>query len=175
MRNTFEPSEAQKLAALEHIYVEMQQFVRLGMIERRYVNYTPNENLDATLRSAHIEAVLLHVRTLLDFFECSKRKRASYPFRSDDVISEDFGFEHITPLIEDYWRDRINKELAHLTYSRPPLAGPDREWNLAKLVPPIARQCCKFIEQIEADPRYASAANVQWADLKQDLSGLTAG
>ena len=89
MRNTFEPSEAQKLAALAHLHDEMQQFVRLGMIDSSNIRYAPSELLDTTLQNAHLEAVLLHARTLVDFFEVSIRKRASYPFRSDDVISEE--------------------------------------------------------------------------------------
>lgn len=173
MRNTFEPSEAQKLAALEHICHEMQQFARLGTIDRSNIRYAPSEALDATLRNAHLEAVLLHARTLLDFLEVSIRKRASYPFRSDDVISEDFGFEHRVGLIDDAWRDRINKELTHLTYSRPPFDGPWREWDLAKLVPPIAKRCIQFIEHIEADRRHVSALEGRWEGLKQELRALT--
>ncbi|MBI5877103.1 MAG: hypothetical protein HZB53_05575 [Chloroflexi bacterium] len=172
MRNTFEPSEQQKRTVLEHIHHEMQQLAWLCQIDRGNNIGTPKAQPDAALWNARIEAILLHVRTLLDFFECSQRKRASYPYHADDVISEDFGFDHVTPLIENQWRDRINKALTHLTYSHPPLADLNREWDWSKIVPPIARQCCRFIEHIEKDPRYVLEPAIQWGGLKQALRGL---
>jgi hypothetical protein len=174
VRNTFAPTDEQKLAALGHIFYEMQAFAGLCRIDSGQITYAPNEQLGGVLRKTYAEAMLMHVLTLLDFFECSIRKRASYAFRSDNIISEDFGFPHRTPLIADALRDRINKEVVHLSYSRPPLADLDAPWDWPRIVQPIAARCLAFVEHVEVDSRRVSDPNLRWDSLKRDLRGLVA-
>ena len=56
---------------------------------------------------------MAHARALYDFFETPAAKR-----KQDDAVSEDFGFPARRIERPEDDRNRLNKQLFHLTYSR---------------------------------------------------------
>src|SRR2546427_591021 len=55
-----------------------------------------------------------HARALIYFFECAAGSKKW----SDDLVAEDFGFPSSQIGVSDVDRDRLNKDLFHLSSSR---------------------------------------------------------
>ena len=55
-----------------------------------------------------------HARALIYFFECSGTERKW----SDDIVSEDFGFPAQRLVLQKSERDRLNKDLFHISAAR---------------------------------------------------------
>lgn len=100
-------------AAAEHIHYEYWMLVEL-----RWAIYLLEDDADRWQRNAYLEAFAIHYRALRDFF---------YPTtpRKGDMLAKhyfDVGrWEKIRPAESDALRagrDRVGKEIAHLTYSR---------------------------------------------------------
>lgn len=100
-------------AAAEHIHYEFWMLVEL-----RWAIFFLEGDADRWQRNAYLEAFAIHYRALRDFF---------YPTapRTGDMLAEhyfDVGrWETIRPAESEALsagRDRVGKEIAHLTYSR---------------------------------------------------------
>ena len=114
------------LNAIEHIMYEIRMFVDLTFTEMRY---------PLPVQFSILEAWLIHLRGIDGMLQ--KRR---YP---TDVLLSDFANVAIGELIDDFTRDRINRELAHITILR--LAGgPEKAWNRVE----IFRQAWPGIEKI---------------------------
>lgn len=129
------PSDQEKAKALEDIYYEIQQLYRLIS--------PPTYPPCASLQNAWLEAILVHVRALLYFYKYPLNER-----REDDVLAEDYGFKACQIYNDDSYRIRLNKDLAHITYSRTNRSPSDKGWPLMLIVPPILTRCEIFMSHM---------------------------
>jgi len=60
----------------------------------------------------------------------------------DDVLSLDYGFGPQTVGIPSLYQERLNKDLAHLTYSRSQRLPAEKPWPHDQVVLPML-ECCK--------------------------------
>lgn len=130
----FTPSTEQLTGALEHIYYEIAQLTE-----------TLIETDNGALNNALVESRLIHVRALLDFFQKSKRSLMGRN-ELDDILSLDYGFRPQPVNIPPTYQERLNKDLAHLTYSRSQRLPKDKPWPHDQVVLPIL-ECSKLFSE----------------------------
>lgn len=131
-RNTI--STADKVAALEHIHYEFQMYIDLSMIS--VSGCTP-------LANAALEAWLIHLRTLNEFLSPLKKRQP----RTYDVRPEHYGVELSVPFLSDTLKERLDKEVAHITYRRhtDPIA---KRWEKAVIFRDTWPILCQAIDQL---------------------------
>lgn len=107
-----------------------------------------------------------HARALLYFFECAATKR-KWP---DDVVSEDFGFSASTIMIGKDERDRLNKDLFHLSSRRVRHTRSSKPWTNA-LLNSIHDRSVLFIEHLLTSPtsQEFEVARPLWEELAKGL------
>ena len=106
----------------------------------------PTRNL--WLNNALLESTLIHVRVLLDFYERQERsvqRAGSDQQEMDDVLVSDYGFPSRQMAITSKDRERLNKDLAHLTYSRTQRTPPDKRWVYKDVVGPVLARSQEFL------------------------------
>lgn len=146
---TYRPEEEEKLKALDELFYEIEQL--LGTMGPK----TGKREVD----NARLESRLIHVRNLLDFFAHQRRDR-------DDVLASHFGFPFSPVSIDRLFADRLNKDLAHLTYSRTSRSEFQRGWPAAQVVVPTLSRCKEFINYILADRNiFAAVGPARWRAL----------
>lgn len=135
--------------AFEHVLYEIEMFQwtteRLGSDEIQ-------EGPEMTL---YLECLLVHVRTLNEFF-CTERKAGAR--HADDMKPTDFVPGYLMAKKQHPEIDRINKELAHLTYSRKPhRTGGD--WYVTGTAQPIAALSLDFLHAAQSIPSLMDFGN----------------
>jgi len=150
------PSQSEKAAALSDVAYEIEQIFALLSTWPRQMGLQQN---------AWLEAALIHTRQLLDFFEDSNRS-VSKGRENDDVLALDFGFTAQPVVFNTLYRERLNKDLAHLSYSRQQRTGAAKSWNLT-LLQPLLERCREFADHVVAAwPSSLAADQVQrWKKL----------
>jgi hypothetical protein len=132
----FTPSSSQLNDTLDHIYYEIAQMIG-----------TLRSTNDVTLNYALVESRLIHVRALLYFFE--KPNRAERKGKElDDVLSLDYEFPAKDVGINEFYTNRLNKDLAHLTYSRSERTPTEKRWPNNQVVWPILECCDQFCQHL---------------------------
>jgi hypothetical protein len=138
------PSAEQRLAALNHALYEMEMFVdlptRCGMTE---------------VSNAIAESYLIHARVLCDFFQQERS--------NDDVICDDYNFKREPLGVPDDIKQRFNKSLAHLTYSRLKFTEDKKQWITDKFRPQLLERIQEFLQHIVANPRLGGADEIERA------------
>lgn len=137
-------TEEDKIKAIDHIWYEMFQFFNSAKLLSH--DSPLDENVRKYLNSTLLECLLIHFRALLYFY---KGKRSV----KDDVLITDFDpnfdqneiSEIITP--EDW--DRINKDLAHLTYLRGKRTASDKNWEWGKYIKSLKPICRKTVSYLK--------------------------
>jgi hypothetical protein len=169
----FCPTSQQKRDALQHVFYEIDQLLNaLGLLVKGIVK-TNEPALSNILGNALLESWLLHARILLDFFERSKRstgRRNREQVELDDVLVIDYGFEPCEVEIDPYYRRRLNKDLAHLTYSRGKRELEEKRWPANQIVPPILIRSSEFIRHLLSDYYQENSAEIQ--PTKQEWESL---
>lgn len=138
-----EPTATQIRDAASIVRYEITAFI--GLFTRILRGELPQDRITS---NACGEAWLLHARILIDFFETSQATRCK-----DDLISLDYGFAASTVTVDTTNRERLNKDLAHLTFSRIEKTRNTREsqqakmWNLTGFSPLVER-CDGFVEHM---------------------------
>ena len=132
----FTPSSAQLKDALEDVYYEITQLIAT----------LPGSN-NIALKNALVESRLIHVRALLDFFQKSVRK-VMKGSELDDVLCLDYGFTSQPVAIPAEYQERLNKDLAHITYSRSQRQPKNKPWPHDKVVVPILERSKQFGEHL---------------------------
>ena len=138
MDKSFHPTPNQKDIALGHFLYRVEQLMRSSM---------PRPMLDQIVRNALIESTLVHSRALLEFFERKNRTKDHKGYEKDDVLLTDYGFMPIRGVINPNYKERLNKDLAHFTYSER-VTRDQKKWNYKELVPPILLRTKDFIEHL---------------------------
>ncbi len=128
------------LRALEHCHYEIDMMVQTCELRGR-IKCDSQEDL-RVLRNALLESFLTHARSLLDFFE---NKTPKYP---TDIPVCHYGFESVEIAGSGCMRDRINKEISHLTYERQlDCASEKKEWHFDEFTP-LFERCREFLEHV---------------------------
>lgn len=161
----FTPQPDQLKDALEHIYYEMTQLIgtltTLGSV---------------ALNNALVESRLIHVRTLLDFFQ-KPGKNVIKGNELDDVLCSDYGFTSQPVNINTSYQERLNKDLAHLTYSRSQRLPKDKPWPHDKVIAPILERSKQFGEHLISAylPANCPEKVKYWQDLVDTIKAIQAG
>lgn len=152
------PSDEQKRQILHpHVFYTIQQLASLMTIRHPPPFRT-------ALANARVESIATNSRNLLLFFETAEDKR-----QQDDVLAADFGFEVHEIAIQSKLRSRVNKEVAHLTYSRIEHYQENRrDWQYRKFVPQILDRCADFIAHLLQTQQLPQDAIRQWRRLMAD-------
>lgn len=166
----FDLSPEQLNGTLEHIYYEIDQLYNTDALIGNN-----NATLDIAMKNAILESLLIHVRTLLDFFEKSTRRKKRSGDEQDDVLSSDYGFEATKLDINPNFRDRLNKDLAHLTYSRSQRSAEDWGWPMDKVAIPVlecSKQFCDYLISKYLPTNYPEKMN-EWRALVDRIKTIT--
>jgi len=140
----YSPSEDEKKRAVPVGFCYSCDQV-IGIIQTGFL-YNPA--VGQVVKNACLESMLIHVRILLDFFE-HKTRRASTPSRSfTDVLAVDFGFPVAIVGISKDCCNRLDKDLAHLTYESLNRPAQEKEWQCAGLTP-LLHRCVEFLDFLE--------------------------
>ncbi len=138
----------------EHVFYEI--IFALGVSKHDAHDYCVWEHLNFSRMG--------HARALIYFFECPKRK---WP---DDLISEDFGFPAKKIRLSKRDRDRLNKDLFHLSVARLRHKSKSKAWPHVFLNR-VHERSVKFIRYI-LSPKFERGIKVlkqQWELLLQIL------
>ena len=133
--------EEKKLYLEEHFYYEVMMML---------FSYKKSENskyitTDFREDNLAIEGFLLHVRGLIEFFFYSAVKKDA---RAYEFVEN---WNDIQPKIKDEMiliKDRIDKELAHLTWGRKDPNNPDKNWDLDSIYIKMLKTLKVFIENL---------------------------
>ena len=151
----YRPTADELLKALDAVYYEVRQLVDM---------IAPTTGHGA-LNNAVLESRLLHVRTLLDFF-------AVGTCTNDDVLATHYGFLLTPVVIDRMYVSRLNKDLAHLTYSRTQRTQASKQWPVDSVVAPLLERCCEFIAHILATRSvFARFGQADWQALETHIRG----
>ncbi len=171
MIDRYEVTENAKAKALGNVFYEIQQLWASSHLVGQ----------PALLMNAFLESMLVHVRVLLEFFERntrSTRRSGAGRQENDDVLSADFGFAARPIDLNPQYRRRLNKDLAHLSYSRNERRLPDeKRWPRQEVVQPLIERCIEFIDFLVDDELRESpdAALADWRQLRDNLVKMRAG
>jgi len=127
------PTTDERTKVLGDVYYEIQQLAATSAMGH------PHQNVS----NAIVESRLLHVRSFLDFFE---RESCS----QDDVLAAHYGFPVSSIPVDPPYRERLNKDLAHLTYSRTMRTPSDKPWPHDRVTKPVLERCIMFIDHLIA-------------------------
>lgn len=132
-------------------------------------------------------AFLLHTRNLWDFYTRNKRHticRDKKQVEQDTMLCSDYGIQcddlpsNKGPLSEDRdYKERLDKWLAHLTYSRPSFDRPNRHWPVRDIFIQLATKsiafCRLLIERYELDGQTKETKEETWCTRKAELERLS--
>jgi hypothetical protein len=115
---------------------------------------------DPHIRESVGLAILIHARLLVDFFEDA-------PPKGDDVLSSHFGYEASTIPMQQADRSRLNKDIAHLTYSRLRHTPATKRWPIEAIQLSLRPTVVKFVRHIINHPPTGTdeAELVAWRSL----------
>jgi hypothetical protein len=138
MDKSFHPTPKQKEIALGHFLYRVEQLI--GASLSRQLN-------DQIVHNALVESTLIHSRALLEFFERESRTKDHKRYEKDDVLLADYGFSPTKIDINPDYKERLNKDLAHFTYSER-VTQDQKTWNYKELVHPILLRAKDFIKHL---------------------------
>jgi len=168
-------TQEEKDHALGTVFYEIQQFSRNSI---RLLA----PDLDPGMTNVHLEAMLIHVRALLDFFQEKERGMRKDGHEFDDVLSKDFEFPAERVDVPPETKHRLNTEVAHITYTRIKRVTPEqKKWPLSNFEPLVVR-CTEFIrsrteEEVRRCAEFRSRNGmplISWSELKWELMQLQA-
>ncbi len=130
-----------KQQAIEHIAYE---FCSLDVAYSRYLTLrgrSQNAN-------DYIELTSLHARVTFDFLSKAKPPERLNSSKRDDIVAEDFGYGPVALPIRKEIKVRIDREVAHLSYSRCGKTPEEKIWPFEEFVPVILKEGRSFFRFI---------------------------
>lgn len=172
----YKPSPEQLNNGLEAVGFEID---RLGNIFSLFAT----RKTDPDRGHSYLEAFLLHARNLWDFYTRSKRHTDRTGREQDTMLCSDYRIQCDDlpsiggPLSENTeYKERLDKWLAHLTYSRPPFDRRDRGWPVIEIFTQLANLSIEFcrllVERYELDGRTTETKEGTWRTRKAKLEEL---
>ena len=138
MDKSFHPTPKQKDIALGYFLYRLEQLMGSTM-------HRPVE--DQVVHNALVESALIHSRALSEFLARKSRTKDRKDFEKDDVLLADYGFSSFKVDINPNYKERLDKDLAHFTYSER-LTEDQKRWNYKELVHPILLRAKDFIKHL---------------------------
>jgi len=132
----FAPTDNQTDKAIHHILYEFNMLLFSYLSLNKYPK--KQDEFDQNQFNCLLECFLVHFRAIYYFFFIPRFK--------DDVVVADFKIKKYDNVISDECTQQINKNLAHLTYSR--LEKPN--WNYRTMTKEITPFILNFLEKIES-------------------------
>jgi len=158
MHEPFNPTQKQKELALGHFLYRVWQLIGAS-------SYPPVD--DKIVHNALVEATLIHSRALFEFFgRTTRTKDKKNKTEKDDVLVTDYGFHSSKININPSYKERLNKDLAHFTYSER-VTREQKAWDYSQLVEPILLRSRDFIEHLLLD--YPALSSDQRSQCKERL------
>ena len=151
-------NELMKKQAFEHISYEMRRLA--SSYERWLILITGNGDRFET--DDILELVLVHTRAVMEFLGKTRivpKRDPKYARYDDDIISEDYGFKSCDLKIDSRIKIRIDKEVAHLSYSRCGLSDLEKAWPFHEFVPYLLSICHEFVVFAESQYRNTASAD----------------
>lgn len=133
----FTPKPDELVAILPHIRYEIEQCFCVPKFDEK----------DEHIKESIFLAILIHARLLVDFFETKSEKR-----QKDDVLCSDFGPSAIQISMNEEDRKRLNKDIAHLTYSRLRHTPETKPWPVSSILNSLHAVIIDFVEFIIKKP-----------------------
>jgi hypothetical protein len=156
IEDNLKPSEENKIAAVEHVIYEINQFLFCGRYLQKECG--SSQKLNSELDQAVFESGLLHVRTLRDFLFNGRPGKDGVHKRGekqDDLWSIDFApagsaVTSQDPLSLDLSM-HLDKYLAHLSYTRAKARqqGGGYYWNWWTIEGAMLKAIKPFLENLE--------------------------
>ena len=131
----FAPGQRDLAAILSHVRYEIEQCFIIPQ----------HDTGDHHIRESVFLAILVHARLLLDFFETASRFR-------DDVLCSDFGFPTTRVPLPTDDRTRLNKDIAHLAYSRLRHTAQTKPWPVDAIFGSLRPTVVAFIKHVLDHP-----------------------
>lgn len=127
----YRPTIEERTKGLDNLHYEIQQL--LDTLRR--------PTGDIVVGNALLESRLVHVRVLVDVFSKTESDH-------DDVLASHYGFP-LTPItLDSPYSQRLNKDLAHLTYSRTRRECAAKGWPTDVVVVPVLHRAKEFIDHL---------------------------
>lgn len=160
MKLQFVPTIPQITASLPHVRYEIESLLLR-------LDHDPKN--EALVESVYFRK-MAHGRVLDTFFSKSTSER-----HTDDVLAEDFGFpsRKLYGATQKELRDRFNKDLFHLTYSRLERTPSTKPWPMESLLLPVIEVSKMFIDHV-IGPMFipvSEAERTNWRVLKASVAG----
>jgi hypothetical protein len=132
-------SDAELQAASNHLYYEIWMLISAAEA------ILPNMD-DAILKNALLESFAIHVRALIDFFFPPSSAKPT------DVLCTDFtataSYSSTLPPKLTEVRNRVHKEVAHLTYDRQLVSEEAKKWNLGIILSEMLPIAKAFVDNL---------------------------
>jgi hypothetical protein len=125
-------------AKLEHVIYEVSRLLRAYRMQPKSQHGINNR----------LELVAIHARAMNDFFGPKKKTGDVVASQFDGYVLVETGHAKGAPIIPAELRKRINKEIAHLDYSRIEGAPSEKSWDLDAMVIPLMAQCEAFFQHV---------------------------
>ena len=142
-------NQAELQKATGDIYYEAQM-LRCAYLEHWEHEAAARQRVPQWIHNCILEATLVHVRALLEFFERSRTPPTGRPPHQDDVLAEDYQFPAAPFALPADLRQRINTSIAHLSYGRTRIQDYERHWDFAGFIPPILARAADFFSHVLA-------------------------
>jgi hypothetical protein len=107
----------------------------------------PESPSSILIDNVYLECFLLHIRVLLDFLERSTRSQRK-GVELDDVLALDYGLPPQPIGLEHRLRQRLNQDVAHLSYSRTQRQEASKDWFPAAMALPVLARCDAFAAHV---------------------------
>jgi hypothetical protein len=138
----FDPTPDQMRDALSDIYYEIQQFINACEFSS-----------DTRISNMLVEVRLIHLRNLVTFFGTDQKDRYK-----DDVLSADFNFVRRIGILDSAFTDRLNKDLAHITYDRQKRRSEiAKRWPVQSTILPMLKILIAFILHLQKPAPFSPA------------------
>jgi len=162
----FTPTEVQKNDIVSHILYEIEQILEIGFLTNGI--YNESQKISSVVHNSLTEAQLLHCRCLIDFFQNGNRLKRNNA-ELDDVLCTDFGFSAKKLDIPASFINHLNKNLAHLSYSRIKRDEIVNELNESKVHQVIIDRSLEFVKHLLANLNLSDFDKCKCVKLQQTL------
>ena len=127
-----EPTEQQIADGMRLVHYEMWRLLSVCNLTGK----TEDEE------RVYLEAVLVHVRILIEFF--------AKKVPTDDSMHHTHYGVSVPPVeLDGNYIRRLHKDLSHLSYDR---LKRHEKWNLKNVIPPVIKRCIDFMRKVLDSP-----------------------
>ena len=141
------PNKEELRQASKHLLYEVTMFRNLSQI------MALDGGVKGVLHSALLEAFMIHLRILIEFFYTKKRAHQD-TMLAGDFFSSPEKWRQIRPLLSvslKKAKERVNQEAAHLTYHRSTILPEDKFWKFGELYLEIEATIRKFEDEVDEE------------------------